>query len=158
MSRLALAVAALAVASAPAAAHVDQPKPPAVKQSKLLRSLNHMAMKLNTHGYDRDSAGFTWNRARNRFRTYWKRTHPPRPHAHWNTDGAPRDVIWCESKGNPRAVSADGQYRGLYQFSFSTWASVGGSGDPAAASPDEQHHRAAILFRRAGSSPWPVCG
>lgn len=64
----------------------------------------------------------------------------------------------CESGGNPRAVSSNGKYRGLYQFSFSTWRGVGGSGDPIDASPDEQTHRAQILYSRAGRSPWPVCG
>src|SRR3954468_22052927 len=38
-------------------------------------------------------------------------------------------IAQCESGGNPRAVSADGQYRGKYQFDGSTWASLGGSGD-----------------------------
>jgi uncharacterized protein YabE (DUF348 family) len=64
----------------------------------------------------------------------------------------------CESGGNPRAVSPNGLYRGLYQFSFSTWRSVGGSGDPADASPAEQTRRAQILYNRSGRSPWPVCG
>ena len=39
-----------------------------------------------------------------------------------------------------------------------TWASVGGSGNPAEASEEEQDYRAALLYSRAGSSPWPVCG
>jgi len=47
-------------------------------------------------------------------------------------------IAQCESGGNPRAVSADGQYRGKYQFSYGTWAGVGGSGDPAAASEAER--------------------
>jgi len=64
----------------------------------------------------------------------------------------------CESGGDPAAVSADGSYRGKYQFDYGTWASVGGSGDPAAASEHEQDYRAALLYERAGSSPWPVCG
>jgi len=64
----------------------------------------------------------------------------------------------CESGGDPTAVSADGAYRGKYQFDYGTWASVGGSGDPAAASEAEQDYRAALLYARAGSSPWPVCG
>jgi hypothetical protein len=51
-----------------------------------------------------------------------------------------------------------GGYRGLYQFDCQTWQSVGGSGDPAAASPAEQTRRAAILRSRRGSSPWPNCG
>jgi uncharacterized protein YabE (DUF348 family) len=64
----------------------------------------------------------------------------------------------CESGGNPRAVSSGGDYRGLYQFTMGTWASVGGSGDPIDASPSEQTYRAQILFNREGTSPWPVCG
>jgi soluble lytic murein transglycosylase-like protein len=64
----------------------------------------------------------------------------------------------CESGGDPTAVSSDGTYRGKYQFDYGTWESVGGSGDPAAASEVEQDYRAALLYSRAGSSPWPVCG
>jgi hypothetical protein len=64
----------------------------------------------------------------------------------------------CESGGDPTAVSSDGSYRGKYQFDYGTWASVGGSGDPAAASEEEQDYRAALLYAQSGSSPWPVCG
>ena len=67
-------------------------------------------------------------------------------------------IAACESGGDPTIVSSDGSYRGKYQFSFSTWASVGGSGDPAAASEQEQDYRAALLYAASGSSPWPVCG
>ena len=67
-------------------------------------------------------------------------------------------IAACESGGDPTAVSADGTYRGLYQFDYGTWASVGGSGDPAAASPAEQSYRAALLYSQGGSSPWPICG
>ncbi len=64
----------------------------------------------------------------------------------------------CESGGNYGAVSANGRYRGAYQFDRQTWASVGGSGDPAAASPGEQDARAARLRSQRGSNPWPNCG
>lgn len=64
----------------------------------------------------------------------------------------------CESGGNPRAVSSNGMYRGLYQFAVSTWRGVGGTGDPIDASPSEQTYRAKILYSRSGRSPWPVCG
>jgi resuscitation-promoting factor RpfB len=64
----------------------------------------------------------------------------------------------CESGGNPRATNPSGKYRGLYQFSRETWASVGGSGDPAAASPAEQTKRAQILLERSGAGQWPECG
>jgi soluble lytic murein transglycosylase-like protein len=67
-------------------------------------------------------------------------------------------IASCESGGDPGAISAGGDYRGKYQFDTGTWASVGGSGDPATAPEAEQDMRAAILYSRAGSSPWPVCG
>jgi len=67
-------------------------------------------------------------------------------------------IASCESGGDPTSVSSDGSYRGKYQFSYETWASVSGSGDPAAATEEEQDYRAALLYAAAGSSPWPVCG
>jgi hypothetical protein len=67
-------------------------------------------------------------------------------------------IAACESGGVPTAVSSDGAYRGKYQFDFGTWESVGGAGDPAAASESEQDYRAALLYAQSGSSPWPVCG
>jgi soluble lytic murein transglycosylase-like protein len=67
-------------------------------------------------------------------------------------------IASCESGGDPAAVSADGAYRGKYQFDYGTWASVGGSGDPASAPEAEQDYRAALLYVRGGSSPWPICG
>jgi hypothetical protein len=67
-------------------------------------------------------------------------------------------IAACESGGDPTAVSSDGSYRGKYQFDYGTWESVGGHGDPAAAAEAEQDYRAALLYSRSGSSPWPVCG
>ena len=64
----------------------------------------------------------------------------------------------CESGGRPDAVSASGTYRGMYQFSQQTWNSVGGVGDPAAASADEQTYRAQLLYQRSGAGQWPHCG
>jgi hypothetical protein len=64
----------------------------------------------------------------------------------------------CESSGDYTAVDDSGTYYGAYQFDSSTWASVGGSGSPAAASPAEQDYRAAVLYQRSGADPWPVCG
>ncbi len=62
----------------------------------------------------------------------------------------------CESGGDYGSV--DGAYRGAYQFDSQTWQSVGGSGDPAAASPAEQDARAGQLVSQRGSNPWPNCG
>lgn len=67
-------------------------------------------------------------------------------------------IAACESGGDPTIVSADGTYRGKYQFSYGTWEAVGGSGDPAAAPEAEQDYRAALLYSQSGSSPWPICG
>jgi len=67
-------------------------------------------------------------------------------------------IASCESGGDPTAVSPDGTYRGKYQFDTGTWASMGGSGDPAAAPEAEQDMRAAQLYSQSGSSPWPICG
>jgi hypothetical protein len=69
-----------------------------------------------------------------------------------------RSIAWCESKNDPTAIGGGGAYRGMYQFSFSTWAVVGGSGDPAAASRWEQTWRAWLLLSRHGSGHWPICG
>ncbi|GHC69489.1 hypothetical protein GCM10007079_00080 [Nocardiopsis terrae] len=67
----------------------------------------------------------------------------------------------CESGGDPAAVNSAGGYYGLYQFSTSTWASVGGSGLPSEASPAEQTRRAQQLYDAVGGnwqSQWPHCG
>ena len=94
--------------------------------------------------------------------------------AEWHAAGAPAPEVrgsvasgvpastWaalakCESGGNPRIVSSNGKYHGLYQFTVSTWRSVGGSGLPSQASPEEQTERAAILQARSGWGQWPHC-
>lgn len=66
-------------------------------------------------------------------------------------------IAECESGGDPTAVSADGRYRGKYQFDRGTWRALGGSGDPAGAPEAEQDQRAAALLARSGTAPWPSC-
>ncbi|WP_243718331.1 transglycosylase family protein [Actinomadura sp. 7K534] len=66
----------------------------------------------------------------------------------------------CESGGNPKAVNPAGYY-GLYQFSMATWQSVGGTGRPSDASPDEQTYRAQQLYNKVNGrwqGQWPNCG
>ena len=67
-------------------------------------------------------------------------------------------IAACESGGDPHSIGGGGAFRGKYQFTYGTWASVGGSGDPAAAPEAEQDKRAQMLLDKSGSSPWPVCG
>jgi hypothetical protein len=84
-----------------------------------------------------------------------------RKHARHAKSGTPAvlaSIAACESGGDPHAIGGGGLYRGKYQFDQSTWASVGGKGDPAAASGAEQDRRAAILYAREGTAAWPVCG
>jgi peptidoglycan hydrolase-like protein with peptidoglycan-binding domain len=73
-------------------------------------------------------------------------------------DGTLARIAQCESGGDPTAVSADGTYRGKYQFDRETWAQMGGTGDPAAAPEAEQDRIAAKLLAARGTAPWPVCG
>ncbi|GMA30470.1 resuscitation-promoting factor [Litorihabitans aurantiacus] len=75
---------------------------------------------------------------------------------------APSGDVWgklaqCESGGNPSIISSNGKYHGLYQFTVSTWQSVGGSGLPSDASPAEQTERAQALQARSGWGQWPAC-
>ena len=69
-----------------------------------------------------------------------------------------RDIAQCESGSDPTAVSADGNYRGKFMFTYDAWGTVGGKGDPAAASEAEQDRRALKLYKRDGVKPWPACG
>ena len=84
----------------------------------------------------------------------------PRPEVAPTADGLNWAALAkCESGGNPRAVNNSGPgYYGLYQFAVSTWRSVGGSGNPVDASPDEQTARAKMLYNRSGAGQWPACG
>jgi hypothetical protein len=67
-------------------------------------------------------------------------------------------IAACESDGNPAAISADGHYRGKYQFTRATWRWLGGTGDPAKAPEATQDAMAAKLLSLRGTAPWPVCG
>ncbi|MBT2392695.1 DUF348 domain-containing protein [Streptomyces sp. ISL-1] len=64
----------------------------------------------------------------------------------------------CESGGRSGAVDPSGTYGGLYQFDTGTWRSLGGSGRPQDAPPEEQTYRAKQLYVQRGASPWPHCG
>lgn len=63
-------------------------------------------------------------------------------------------VCKCESGGNPRAVSRNGRYAGLFQFARDSWEQSG-KGDVL--DPYTNSLRAFELWRRRGWRPWPHC-
>jgi hypothetical protein len=66
--------------------------------------------------------------------------------------------IWARLRACESPTNGGTRYRGYYQFSQSSWESVGGRGDPAAASLDEQTARAQLLAARSDPAhQWPVC-
>lgn len=68
-------------------------------------------------------------------------------------------IVKCESEFNPKAVNRqNNKYFGLFQFGIPTWQGVGGSGNPADASPQEQFERAKVLQERYGWSQWECAG
>jgi uncharacterized protein YabE (DUF348 family) len=71
-----------------------------------------------------------------------------------NWDG----LATCESTNNPGAVNANPSAGyptyGLFQFDLPTWGTVGGSGNPVDASPQEQLMRAKLLYQQRGLEPW----
>ncbi|WP_237187316.1 transglycosylase family protein [Rothia nasimurium] len=62
----------------------------------------------------------------------------------------------CESGGNWAINTGNGYYGGL-QFSLSSWAAAGGTGNPAAASKAEQIRVAENLLQMQGWGAWPSC-
>jgi resuscitation-promoting factor RpfA len=66
-------------------------------------------------------------------------------------------VAQCESGGNWHINTGNGYYGGL-QFTLSTWAANGGSGNPANASREEQIRVAENVLASQGIGAWPVCG
>ncbi|MCL5948588.1 MAG: transglycosylase family protein [Actinobacteria bacterium] len=62
----------------------------------------------------------------------------------------------CESGGNYSADTGNGYY-GAYQFTLSTWYSLGETGLPSQAPPAVQDAAAKALQSRAGWGQWPVC-
>ncbi len=71
-----------------------------------------------------------------------------------NWDG----LAMCESTHNPKAINANPSAGlptyGMFQFDLPTWASVGGSGNPIDASPQQQLMRAKLLYQSRGLEPW----
>jgi hypothetical protein len=129
-----------------------------VQHARLLRRYRRLAKAAGEH---RNEAHL-WSNGRLRSEIGRLRDELRSRRANTTTAGAETpqlaSIAACESGGDPHAIGGGGAYRGKYQFDYGTWASVGGSGDPAAAPEAEQDRRAQILLDRSGTSPWPVCG
>jgi hypothetical protein len=132
---------------------------------RLRNRLNHLIAKRDGRGKPKlvhavEQAQWSDSKLRHAIRQQRKRIR--RVRGHLRATAAVRGVLdqiaVCESHGNPRAIGGGGAFRGKYQFTYGTWAAVGGKGDPAAAPEFEQDRRAAVLLQRTGGSAWPVCG
>jgi len=65
-------------------------------------------------------------------------------------------IAQCESSGDWSDDTGNGFYGGL-QFTLESWQTVGGTGNPADASEDEQIMRAQMLEHLQGWKAWPEC-
>ncbi len=72
--------------------------------------------------------------------------------ANCESGGGPSDTNRTYD-GNPHLSDPNGHY-GKWQFAPGTWAGVGGTGNPAAASESEQDYRAWLLWKQDGWTPW----
>lgn len=64
---------------------------------------------------------------------------------------------FCESTETYN-IDTGNTFYGAYQFTWETWGTVDGDGNPAHAPPAEQDARARLLYADRGSQPWPICG
>ena len=70
----------------------------------------------------------------------------------------PGDDVWARLRACESPTNGGTRYRGYYQFSQASWARAGGTGDPAAASLEEQTARAKYLAAHSNpAQQWPVC-
>lgn len=70
--------------------------------------------------------------------------------SHWDA------LAQCESGGDWGISTGNGYYGGL-QFSMSTWQAMGGSGNPASASREQQIAVAERVLDAQGWGAWPSC-
>jgi hypothetical protein len=91
---------------------------------------------------------------RRSYRRYASR-YAARPQAPATAENLAR-LRQCESGGDYARRSGNGYY-GAYQFSPSTWRSLGFVGLPSDAPSDVQDQAAAKLQARSGWAQWPGC-
>lgn len=94
---------------------------------------------------------------KNHAKTLKKWATVAKPHRAWlNSTGD------CETRGYSRKesykVNTGNGFYGRYQFTLSSWQSVGGKGYPHEAEPLEQDYRTVRLLKVQGRGAWPICG
>jgi hypothetical protein len=154
----AAAIPAVALASADHDVIVGGGTPTAAERSFDARYRAKPAQRTIKHRAERAEKARQKARARKQARRHASASQAGASNGGATTPPQLQAIAACESGGNPHAIGGGGAFRGKYQFDRGTWASVGGSGDPAAAPEAEQDRRAAMLLARSGASPWPVCG
>lgn len=103
-----------------------------------------------------------------------RRAYKRHPKFRWKAYAAPllstlEAIVACESlsSGGYKLRTTGNGFYFAHQFDPQTWASVGGriiEHEPygyrgeRVPSKIEQNYRAALLYRRRGAQPWPVCG
>ena len=168
MRKILASALSVSVAAVPAVAfaasndsndNVDTGTKPSTDSTALLRDDAQHKLRTAVERAKKERKQELKRKARKRAKKRAQSGTAPQAQAGGSTASAPlQSIAACESGGNPSAVGGGGAFRGKYQFDYGTWASVGGSGDPAAAPEAEQDKRAAMLYARSGSTPWPVCG
>jgi hypothetical protein len=108
--------------------------------------INYRHEGCNTHKCDHRMDKKEHDKTRSK---WWQATLPYR--------GWLKSTRMCESGGNYRTATGNGFWGG-YQFTLSSWFSVGGRGMPHLAEPLEQDYRAVRLLHVQGRGAWPNCG
>jgi hypothetical protein len=154
--------------AAPATTSTTAPAPPAPTPEELLLAQLATATPEQKLAFDLYTAS---PEQREAWAAYISPPPPPAPEpapAAAATGGGtpPNGFLACvrqrESGGNYAISSANGLYRGAYQFHQQTWNSTAAhagrsdlvGADPAAASPADQDAMAAHLYGWQGSAPW----
>ena len=83
-------------------------------------------------------------------------TTPPQPTRVTGSSDSFQRLRHCESNSNYRANNRN-RYFGAYQFSASSWRSLGYRGMPHQAAPAVQDEAARRLQKRSGWRQWPAC-
>ena len=158
--------AAASACGAPPQAEISSPPPddaqtlnpaPDVTSTTASRSIPSTTVTIQSAVVPQSASTFTLPEDEGRDQTdaEWFRSQPG-----YNEENDRALLLACirayEQGEDGYATDTGNGYYGAYQFDLPTWQSVGGTGNPAHASPAEQDARAAMLIDRRGLAPWPT--